>query len=145
MVVYISVILGLGACFIVNNYYMQRKKMNMAQAGTPTKAISILIVAILALVAGFRYKVGADFDFYYSNYEYYKIADLNLFDEPGLKILARAAKYIYDDPATLIFISAFITVSLMVITVLHNSKMYWLSVLLYVFLGEWSGCFNGIR
>lgn len=144
MVVYISVILGLGVCFMLN-YSLQCKKTNMIQVERPTKVVSILIVAILALVAGFRYKVGADFEFYYSNYEYFKVAELNFLDEPGLKILARMAKNIYDDPATLIFISAFITVSLMVITVLHDSEMYWLSVLLYVFLGEWAGCFNGIR
>lgn len=145
MVVYFSVILGLCICFVINSYYFHQKNAHIAQCETPIKTISILIVAILALVAGLRYKVGADFEYYYSNYNYFKEVELNLFDEPGLKILARLAKYIYDDPATLIFISAVITVSLMVITILRNSELYWISILLYVFLGEWSGCFNGIR
>ena len=144
MAVYFWMILGLGACFTLNTYYEQKNRM-CSQTGKPTKVTSVLIVAILALIAGLRYKVGADFDFYYLNYGYYKSADLKFLDEPGIRIIARIAKHIYDDPATMIFIAALITVSLMVITILKNSEMYWLSVLLYVFLGDWSGSFNGIR
>ena len=137
MTVYFLMILGLGFCFILNDS-IKDKSLVHAKVGKPAKITSFLIVAILALIAGLRYKVGADFYFYYSNYGYYKSADLNLIDEPGLKIIARIAKYIYDDPATMIFLSAFITVSFMVITLIKNSEMYWLSVLLYVFLGDWS-------
>ena len=145
MVVYVSMILILGICFIINYLYLERQRINAIQVTRPSMWSSILIVAILSLIAGLRYQVGADFAFYYSNYEYCKTTELKLFDEPGLRILARVAEFIYDDPATLIFISAFITVNLMVITVLRNSEKYWLSILLYIFLGEWAGCFNGIR
>lgn len=147
MAVYLAVILALGICFISNTYYLQQLKTYKVQvkAGKPTKFISFLIISILVLVAGLRYRVGADYVYYYTSYRGFIRAEINIFTEPGFKLLARLAEKIYDDPATLIFIAAFITVSLMTVTVLRNSEMYWLSILLYIFLGEWSGCFNGIR
>lgn len=145
MTVYYSVIAGLMICFVVNSVLNKRTYSYTIQDRKPTKMISIIIILILALVAGLRYNVGSDFYFYYSNYDYYKTAELQIFNEPGIRILARIAGYLYDDPATLIFLSAVITVVLITVTILRNSEMYWLSILLYIFLGGWAGCFNGIR
>ncbi len=145
MAVYFTMIFALSLCFIFNAYYLQKFPQNNVRAGKPTKFVSFLIVAILVLVAGLRYKVGADYVYYYTSYEGFKRAELNIFEEPGFKFLARLSEKIYDDPATWLFIAAFITVGFMAVTVIRNSEMYWLSILLYIFLGEWSGCFNGIR
>lgn len=145
MAVYFLMILLLGVFFMFNAYYLQHAKVNTVQNEKPTKVVSFLTISVLALVAGLRYRVGADYEYYYTSYGGFKRAELNIFDEPGFKFLARLSERIYDAPATLLFIAAFITVVLMAVTVLRNSEMYWLSILLYIFLGEWSGCFNGIR
>lgn len=147
MAVYFTMIFVLSVCFIINTYYLQQSKIYKVhvQPGRPIKVISFFIVSILVFVAGLRYRVGADYVYYYTSYKGFKRAEISIFTEPGFKILARVSEIIYDDPATLLFIAALITVSLMTVTVLRNSEMYWISILLYIFLGEWSGCFNGIR
>ena len=145
MKVYFLMLLVLSIIFLFNTYYVGHGKTNVVLKERPTKEVSFFIVSVLVLVAGLRYRVGADYVYYYTSYEGFKKAELNIFDEPGYKILARISGKIYDDPATVLFLAALITVSLMTITVIRNSEMYWISILLYIFLGEWSGCFNGIR
>lgn len=145
MAVYFLMILVLSLLFIFNAYYLQKIKLNSVQEQRPMKAVIFFVVSVLVLVAGLRYRVGADYVYYYTSYDGFKKAELNIFDEPGYKILAKISEKIYDDPATVLFLAAFITVSLMTVTVIRNSDMYWISILLYIFLGEWSGCFNGVR
>lgn len=111
----------------------------------PQKVVAFLMVAILALVAGLRYNVGTDYYNYYSSYNSFKEASLQIYDEPGIKIIARIASKIYDDPGTMMFLAAVITVVLMTVTIIRNSEMYWLSIILYIFLCCWHGCFNGVR
>ena len=109
------------------------------------KTAAFLMVWILVLVAGLRYRVGTDYIAYYQNYEAYKLEKLSLIDEPGIRIIARASSMIYDRPETMIFIAAAITVAITTICIIKRSDIYWLSILLYVFTGTWHGCFNGVR
>lgn len=139
MVTYYIVIASLIGLICIN----ESSNRNLTQR--PQKIIVFLMISILALVAGLRYNVGTDYYNYYSSYDYFKSASLAINDEPGIKIIARISSLIYDDPATMMFLAAVITVILMTTTVIRNSDMYWLSILLYVFLCCWHGCFNGVR
>lgn len=145
MIIYFLLIIFLIICFIANDYIVYQSETNFSQMSMPTKGISFIIISVLVLIAGLRYNVGSDFAYYYNSYEGFKLAELNIFNEPGYKIITRISEIIHDDPATPIFISAFITVTLMTVNIIYNSKIYWLSILLYIFLGDWAGCFNGIR
>lgn len=142
MEVYLCVIGILGFIAALNG-------KNMVQLGdrgiTRNKIGVFLMISILVLVAGLRYGVGTDYYNYYAGYEQYKIEQLSLFDEPGIRVIARISSLIYDDPATMMFLAAAITVILMTVTIVRNSDVYWLSLLLYIFLGCWHGCFNGVR
>lgn len=144
MPVYFGVLAVLCIIFVGDACFRERHHIYL-QTRKPMPITAFFIVTILALVAGLRYGVGSDFHYYYSAYSSYATMELNLLDEPGIKVIARLAMHVHDDPATFIFLAACITVCLMVITLLRNSDAYWLSVLLYIFLCDWSGCFNGIR
>lgn len=109
------------------------------------KWIAFLMIIILVLVAGLRYNVGTDYQSYYSGYDFFKTAPVVLNDEPGIRIIARISSIIYDDPGTMMFLAAGITVILMTTTIIKNSETYCLSMLLYIFLCCWHGCFNGVR
>ena len=126
---------------------MQTKhtRSNVVEYRKPRKWVAFLMVTILALVAGLRYNVGTDYYNYYASYNFFKTASLELNDEPGIKIIARIASVFYDDPGTMMFLAAVITVVLMTVTIIRNSEMYWLSIMLYIFLCCWHGCFNGVR
>lgn len=138
------VVIGCMCCLVIMDEYVKQRTSNTLKI-KPQVFTSICIVSILALVAGLRYNVGTDYYNYYAAYDHYKEAPLILNDEPGLKVIARLSSKIYDDPATMMFIAAVVTVILMVITILRNSDMFGLSILLYIFLGCWHGCFNGVR
>lgn len=142
MAVYFCVIAGLLALIFANESMGHRTINGNSVAN---KGIEFCMIALLALVAGLRYNVGSDYSFYYSNYDWYKTAPLELLDEPGINIIARLSSIIYDDPATMMLIAAVVTVTLMTVTIFRNSDCYWLSILLYVFLCFWHGCFNGVR
>ena len=118
-------------------YYMGYRKMQ--------KWTAFFMIAILALVAGLRYNVGTDYYNYYTGYYYFKTASLQLNDEPGIKIIAKLASLLYDDPGMMMFLAAVITVVLMTVTIVRNSEMGWISIMLYIFLCCWHGCFNGVR
>lgn len=144
MIVYYTVIVSMlvlaAIDFQTSNescYYMGYRKMQ--------KWTAFLMIATLALVAGLRYNVGTDYYNYYASYDYFKSVSLQLNDEPGIKIFARIASFIYDDPGTMMFLAAVITVILMTVTIIRNSEMCWLSMMLYILLCCWHGCFNGVR
>lgn len=107
-----------------------------------------ICTAILIFVAGFRYKVGTDYWEYMNGYEYRRdnwLQYVKEFDEPGIDIIARLGSYIKDSFATMFFLAAFITVGLIMWTIKKYSTNFVFSILLYLFIGCWHGCFNGIR
>lgn len=144
MIVYYTVIISICVLAMIDFqtsnehcYVMGYRKMQ--------KWIASIIIVILSLVAGLRYNVGTDYHNYYVSYNDFKNVSLQLNDEPGIKVIARIASFIYDDPGTMMFLAAVITVILLTVTIVRNSEMCWLSLMLYVLLCCWHGCFNGVR
>ena len=114
----------------------------------PDTGAVVILSCVLILVSGLRYRVGTDYMAYYNN----RVTDFRVvwnsmiaFKEPGIKLLSFLSHLIVDDGESLIFLSALITVGLYCWTIYRHHAMYLLSMLLYLFLGEWQGSFNGVR
>ena len=114
----------------------------------PNPGAAFLLSAVLILVSGLLYHIGTDYWAYYFN----RVTDWNevwksliLFKEPGIKLMSIISHTIYDDGQSLIFLSALITIGLFCLTIYRNSAMYLVGMLLYLFLGDWQGSFNGVR
>ncbi len=133
-----AVYLGKG---ILNNGFVDRKKRVYW-------LFILLIAAVLIFVAGFRYRVGADYGNYMSMYARLKnnwVDELIRFQEPGLAVICKIASFIYDDYATMFFLVSLITIWLYVKTIAKNSTTILFSILLYIFVGSWAGSFGAIR
>ena len=73
------------------------------------------------------------------------MSDIISFNEGGFSLLTNLSRMVWNDGQSLIFFSAIITVGLYCWTIYRRSSTYLLSMLLYLFLGQWQGSFNGIR
>ena len=115
---------------------------------TSTNNVYFVVILVLALVSGLRYRVGADYMAYYYGYQGY-IDDLpnsiRLWDEPGYGVLAWIGAHFYNNGASAIFLAALITVGLSLIIIFKHTNRVLLASFLYVTLGCWHGSFNGIR
>lgn len=113
-----------------------------------TKTFFIVVSAILIFVAGCRYCVGTDYGSYLRGFEKYaaefwpKLLELN---EPGIRFIAKIVTLFRGSATIFLFVCAFITVALFLATIYKNTDMLLLATLLYIFLGCWHGCFNGVR
>lgn len=113
------------------------------------KFFIIMTSMILTIVAGLRWRVGTDYWQYTRNYRrlYSTISwsELKILDEPGIIIIAKVSKLIYDDPATMFFLASVLTIGLFTIIISKYSNSYTFSMLLFIFTGVWHGTFNGVR
>lgn len=127
-------------------------KSRITRAGTvltrPDPVFAFAIAATLIIVAGLRYRVGVDYMAYYRT----RVTDwktvwdyLIHFREPGIRLLSRISVLIADDGAVLIFLCAVIIIGIYSLIIYRYSPMYLVSMLLFLFLGDWTGSFNGIR
>ncbi len=109
--------------------------------------VFFLILSVFVCLSGLRYNVGADYGQYIMNYEFYteQAIDLRRNFEFGIVLVARAARFVYDEPQSYLFLAALITISLYLVTIRKYSNMFLYSILLYIFLGEWHGSFNAVR
>ena len=114
----------------------------------PDPVFAFVITAMLIIVAGLRYRVGTDYMAYYrTRVEDWKtVWDYIVhFREPGIRLLSRLSVMIADDGAVLIFVCAVFITGIYCLMIYRYSPMYLVSMLLFLFLGEWTGSFNGIR
>ena len=114
----------------------------------PDTGAVIILSMILILVSGLRYNVGTDYFVYYrwSIKEWHQVWDKLLsFKEGGFALVAMLSRLIYNHGQSLIFLSAVITVGLFSWTIYKYSIMYLISILLYIFIGEWQSSFNTMR
>lgn len=124
------------------------RKPNMKYTVRPDKGAVIILSVILIAVSGLRYWVGMDYGAYYrwNISEWAVVWDkLIHFREGGFSLLVKLARAIWNDGQSVILISALVTIGLYCQTIYRYSPLYLLSMLLYLFMGEWQGGFNGVR
>lgn len=113
-----------------------------------TIAFLVMTAAILIFVGGLRYYVGTDYGAYYRGIEIYgsnlKTSLISL-DEPGLPIIATVVSWFTTDGAYFVLICAAITYSLILVTQFKNTDCFVFATLLFIFVGNWHGAFNGVR
>ena len=147
--VYWGVLLAIISCGITAEKY---PKTSINRTGIlsirPDPGMAFILSSVLIFVSGFRYRVGTDFMSYYR----WHITDwstvlrnLLSFRGGGFPLLAKLSRTIWNDGQSVIFFSALVIVGLYSWTIYRQSNGYLLSVLLYLFLGQWQGSFNGIR
>ena len=115
---------------------------------TSTRLFFILAAISLIFVAGFRYDLGSDYSNYYGSFGRFNSSfwtSLKELDEPGIRFIAKVISTIGGNAAVFMFTCAFITIVLFLTTIYKNTDMLLLATLLYIFMGCWHGCFNGIR
>ncbi len=119
-----------------------------AYSTRPDPVFAFAVAATLIAVAGLRYRVGTDYMAYYRTRvtDWHTVWDYLIhFREPGIRLLSKIATMILDDGATLIFICSIIIIGIYSLMIYRYSPMYLVSVLIFLFLGDWTGSFNGIR
>ena len=112
------------------------------------KTFKVLSAFILIIVAGLRWRVGTDYFQYSRNYLIYSEVpwnSLTILGEPGIEVISKISKFIYDDYITMFMIASILTIGLSVKVVSDKSNAFTFSILLYIFIGTWHGTFNGLR
>lgn len=114
----------------------------------PNKSIAVVLAIYLVVVAGFRYQVGTDYGAYYKHFTGgWQAVWKNVlsFNEPGMTLLSTIGRIIYNDGIAAIFCASLFTIALYVSQIYKYSPMFTVSMLLYLFAGDWHGSFNGVR
>ena len=108
----------------------------------------ILTAIVLIFVAGFRYRVGADYMNYALGYEQVKSTfwnSLKTLDEPGYKLLTIIGSWFYDDYASMFFILALFTIGKNIKTMSKYSDDFFWAIIPDIFIGAWHGSFGAMR
>lgn len=131
MIFYINIIILLSIIFIL-----------------PIKKNIKLILAFITLsvISGLRIGVGTDYYLYETIYEnIFNLSGDSSHIENGYVLLNKIIYYIFDDSRMLFFITAIITIGLIIKSINDYSNNYKLSIILFVMLGYYHSSFNGIR
>lgn len=122
---------------------------SVALRGNQTAVWAALLAGLLLVSIGaLRWRVGTDYWTYaalYPSYASEPISELGLLGEPGINFIAKASRALYDDYATMIFLSSVITVGLFVLVLYRHSPAFAISIFLLAVTGPWLGSFNGVR
>lgn len=149
MAVYINaIILIIFFSGIIDYSKNYKVTLELAEKKIINKYFFLLIMIILISVAGLRWRVGTDYIAYAMGYKgniENLVNSIIKFNEPGINIISFISSLIYNDYATMFFISSILTVGLSVWTIYKYSDYFSISILLYIFAGAWHGSFNGVR
>ena len=148
-VYFITIILMLMFCWIFTEVSIKENnisKEKLSPVNNEKKGIVFCIFLLLAFVAAFRYMVGTDFHVYYRTYVYSNKFKEKDFTDPLFTVLAIFADWLFDGKnGGLTILSAIITVALFVFTIAKRSENMTVSLLLFIFVGCFTGMFNGVR
>lgn len=109
---------------------------------------SFVVVAVLAGVAALRWRVGTDYTTYHRLFPSYveeAKQGFDIFEEPGLRVIAWISNEINGDSAMMFAVAAIITIGLSVRTIWRWSPAFAFSIAAFILSGAWHGTFNGVR
>ncbi|TXC92370.1 EpsG family protein [Metabacillus litoralis] len=112
----------------------------------PSKVLVYLVISSLVLVSGLRNNIG-DTYFYmhsYSNTQF-SLSSIDFTGDFGFNLLQMFLQTFTTDPQILIFTTALITNSLIVLVLSKYSRMFELAVYVYITSGMFTVSMNGIR
>lgn len=122
------------------------RQEQLVRAQKERKNVVFLIFILLAFVAAFRYKVGTDFHAYYRTQIWTSKFQEGDFNEFGFTVFANIASFLFQGRnGAVTILSAIITVALFVFTIAKRSDNLTVSMLLFIFVGCFTGLFNGVR
>lgn len=120
-----------------------------SQRTKDTKIFLFIIIAVLTVTAGCRYRVGTDYvnyiEVYNSIYSNWKLSDFFKFEEPILPMIGKLSYMFFDSYFPMFFTASVMTVGFMLYSTLKETTDFVFVTMLYVFAGGWTGSFNGIR
>lgn len=123
-----------------------RNNLKLVRTKKPNTLFVWLVFFCLAFVAMFRYSVGMDFFAYFKKDNWANRFKEGDYSDPGFTVLAIICDTLFGvQSGALTIISAFITVAIFVFTIARSKENFAVSVLLFIFIGCFTGMFNGIR
>ena len=151
-VYFITIFIMLALCWLYTKVFIKEtdkteiSQQTLLKSEKNKKFIVFLIFALFAFVAGFRYKVGTDFHSYYRTDIWANKFKEGDFGDPGFTLLAIIASFLFNGAnGAVTILSAIITVALFIFTIAKRSENLTVSLLLFIFVGCFTGLFNGVR
>lgn len=126
--------------------YFSIQSTTIAFSVKPNKLLAIFAALCLIIVSGLRNNIGDTF-FYMHSYETTDFL-LTIYKDQkdiGFNMFQYLLKLISDDPQLLIFVTSFITLSLIVIGLYKYSRLFELSLYVFITSGAFIVSMNGIR
>jgi transmembrane protein EpsG len=126
--------------------YFSNPIPNQSNIIKPNSILVILGVTVLAIVSGLRKNIGDTF-FYMHSYELSPItwSDIDFKEDFGFNILQMLLQKISGDAQLLILVTGIITNVLIVFVLYKYSRIFELSVYVYITSGMYTTSMNGIR
>ncbi|WP_216829044.1 EpsG family protein [Alkalihalobacterium elongatum] len=130
---------------LLSRYFSKPTSLNPALI-KPHKLFVLLAISTLVLVSGLRNNIG-DTYYYIHSYREYPMTWDKVFEgkDFGFNILQLLLQQLSSDPQILLLVTAFLTNTLIVITLYKYSRIFELSLYVYITLGHFLVSMNGVR
>ena len=146
MFVYLVMLVLISLMFIFQKVTQPEMIKQNTNGNKKITLTALCVFFVLAFVAAFRYRVGTDFHSYFKTETWAGKFVEGDFSDPGFTLFAKIASWLFggkDGAVTIL--SAIVTVALFIFTIAKHSESFTMSVFLFVFIGCFTGMFNGVR
>jgi transmembrane protein EpsG len=122
------------------------KPLNYGTYIKPNKLLTLLVAATLVLVSGLRNNIGDTFAYMHSyRITNFTFTEIDYTGDFGFNILQLLLQKISKDPQLLLFVTASITNTLIIIVLYKYSRYFEIAVYVYIAAGMFTTSMNGIR
>lgn len=146
MIVYLLMLASIVVVLCMQRVVLQGNQLEGHKTSKATNRCLWIIFGILAFVAMFRYGVGTDFYAYYKTSGTISKFERDNYSDPGFTIFAMICNLLFGERNGAITMGAsFVTIALFILTIGRQKQNIELSIILFIFVGCFTGLFNGIR